>query len=228
MQRGPGDRLHLTFEVSGLSGHLHDGLVDVVDRLEVSNPTKLTWIYRTAKKNDRIDARKQAVLLSMNELPRVHMPHEGVREWRRTIQHRRNLVNTMTQTKNRIRSLLKSKGLKKAHRGTWWNTTNRTWMRQEAEGGDAPWRDVLGDLLDMLELQGHQLKRVTRRLDARIDELPAAWLLMTIPGVGPRTVEAVLAYTDDVRRFRRNKQYGAYFGVTPRLDLTLPDSLLKT
>jgi hypothetical protein len=58
MQREPGDRLHLTFEVSGLSGHLYDGLVDVVDRLEVSNPTKLTWIYRTAKKNDRIDARK--------------------------------------------------------------------------------------------------------------------------------------------------------------------------
>ena len=65
-EREPGDRLHLTFEVSGLSGHLYDGLVDVVDRLEVSNPTKLTWIYRTAKKNDRIDARKQAVLLSMS------------------------------------------------------------------------------------------------------------------------------------------------------------------
>jgi len=146
-ERGPGDRLHLTFEVSGLSGHLYDGLVDVVDRLEVSNPTKLTWIYRTAKKNDRIDARKQAVLLSMNELPRVHMPCEGVREWRRTIQHRRNLVNTMTQTKNRIRSLLKSQGLKRSHRGTWWNTTNRTWMRQEAEHGDGLWREMLGDLL---------------------------------------------------------------------------------
>jgi transposase len=217
-ERQPDDRLHLTFEVSGLSGHLYDGLVDVVDRLEVSNPAKLTWIYRTAKKNDRIDARKQAVLLSMNELPRVHMPRKEVREWRRMIQHRRNLVNAMTQTKNRIRSLLKSQGLKKPHRGTWWNTTNRTWMRQEAEGRDAPWRDVLGDLLDALELQGRQLKRVTRRLDAHLDKLPGAWLLMTIPGVGPRTVEAILAYTDDVRRFRRGKQYGAYFGVTPRLD----------
>ena len=100
-----GNRLHLTFEVSGLSGHLYDGLVDVVDRLEVSNPTKLTWIYRTAKKNDRIDARKQAVLLSMNEVPRVHMPCKQVREWRRTIQHRRNVVTTMTWMKNRIRSL---------------------------------------------------------------------------------------------------------------------------
>lgn len=218
MQRAPGDRLHLTFEVSGLSGHLYDGLVDVVDHLEVSNPTKLTWISSTAKKNDRIDARKQAVLLSMNELPRVHMPREGVREWRRTIQHRRNLVNSMTQTKNRIRSLLKSQGLKRSHRGTWWNTTNRTWMRQEAEHGDGLWREVLGDLLDMLELQQQQLQRVTRRLDAHLDEPPGPWLLMTIPGVGPRMVEAVLAYTDEVRRFRRGKQYGAYFGLTPRLD----------
>ncbi len=217
-ERGPGDRLHLTFEVSGLSGHLHNGLVNVVDRLEVRNPTKLTWIYRTAKKNDRIDARKQAVLLSMNELPCVHMPHESVRQWRRTIQHRRNLVNSMTQTKNRIRSLLKSQGLKKPHRGAWWSTATRTWMRQEAEHGDAPWQDVLGELLDLLEFQGQQLKRVTRRLDARLDERPSAWLLMTIPGVGPRTTEAVLAYTDDVRRFRRGKQYGAYFGLTPRLD----------
>ena len=65
--------------------------------------TKLTWIDRTAKTNDRIDARQQAVLLSMNEMPRVHMPREGVREWRRTIQDRRNLVNTLTQTKKRTR-----------------------------------------------------------------------------------------------------------------------------
>jgi transposase len=73
----------------------------------------------------------------------VHMPFKEVREWRRTIQHLRNLVNTMTQTKNRIRSLLKSQGLKRSHRGGWWNGTNRAWMRQEAERDGAPWREVL-------------------------------------------------------------------------------------
>ena len=102
-------------------------------------------------------------------------------------------VNTMTQTKNRIRSLLKSQGLKRSDRGGWWNGTNRAWMRQEAEREDIPWREVLGDLLDTLELQERQLKRVTRGLDIRLEKLPGAWLLMTIPGVGPRTVEAVLA-----------------------------------
>jgi len=36
--------------------------------------------------------------------------------------------------------------------------------------------------------------------------------------VGPRTAEAVLAYTDEVERFRRGKDYCSYFGMTPKLD----------
>lgn len=38
-----------------------------------SNPSKMTWIYRTAKKNDRIEARKQALLLSIGEIPKVSL-----------------------------------------------------------------------------------------------------------------------------------------------------------
>ena len=58
-QWGPGDRLHLTFEVLGRAGYLYDELIDQVDTLVVSNPSQMTWIYRTAKKTDRVDARKQ-------------------------------------------------------------------------------------------------------------------------------------------------------------------------
>lgn len=76
----PVDRLRLTSEVSGLSGHLYDGLANVVDGLGVSHLTKLTSIYRAAKKHDRIAVRRQAVLLLMNKLPRVQMPCEAVRE----------------------------------------------------------------------------------------------------------------------------------------------------
>ena len=81
-QKQHGYRVELVFEISGQAGYIYDSLIDCVDDIKVANPSKMTWIYRTAKKNDRIDARKQAVLLSMNELPRAHMPCEGVREWR--------------------------------------------------------------------------------------------------------------------------------------------------
>jgi len=41
---------------------------------------------------------------------------------------------------------------------------------------------------------------------------------MSIPGTGPRTAEAVLAYTDNVSRFDNFKQYCSYFGMVPKLD----------
>ena len=52
-QRKSSERLQLTFEVSGWSGWLYDGLRDRVDSQAVSNPSQMTWIYRTAKINAR-------------------------------------------------------------------------------------------------------------------------------------------------------------------------------
>ncbi|MHC4930515.1 MAG: hypothetical protein ACYTFU_12890 [Planctomycetota bacterium] len=69
-ERQGGYRIHAAFEISGQAGFLYDQLLEDVDSLHVVNPTKMTWIYRTAKKNDRIDARKMAVLLSIGELPK--------------------------------------------------------------------------------------------------------------------------------------------------------------
>ena len=39
----------------------------------------MTWVYRTSKKNDRIDARKQAVLLRRRRGPPVHIPRRQTR-----------------------------------------------------------------------------------------------------------------------------------------------------
>ena len=44
------------------------------------------------------------------------------------------------------------------------------------------------------------------------------WQLQSIPGVGPRTAEAMVAFLDDPHRFERAKQVGAYFGLVPCQD----------
>lgn len=221
-QKSDTSKIHLTFEVSGQAGYLYDSLQDYADTITVSNPSQMTWIYRTSKKNDRIDARKQALLLSIDEIPKVHMPARRIRQWRNSIQHRRRLIGRVVQIKNRIRALLKSRGYKKPpHSGSWWKPDNRTWMQELSKGRINSlhlWRMQLCDLLDELFLLEQQRERMTDYLDSFLNKNPAAKLIMTIPGVGPRTAEAVLAYTDDIRRFKRTKQYCAYFGVTPKLD----------
>ncbi len=217
-EKAGGACVHIVFEISGQAGFLYDSLIDCVDSITVANPSKMTWIYRTAKKNDRIDAKKMAVLLSIGEIPKVHMPRSEIRQWRQMILHRRNVVNKVTNVKNRIRALLKSRGYTKPlHKGSLWKRANRIWIRRLAEGNWL-WSVQLVHLVDELEMLESQLERVTGTLDDYLQSQPGGVLLMIIKGVGPRTAEAVLAYTDDVHRFTTGKAFCSYFGLTCRLD----------
>ena len=221
-QKQHGYRVELVFEISGQAGFIYDSLLDCVDDIKVANPSKMTWIYRTAKKNDRIDAHKMAVLLSIGEIPSVYMPSREIRQWRETILHRKKIVDKVVQVKNRIRATFKSQGYSQPmNKGGWWKKPNWLWMRSICEqriGLYDLWPMHLHNLLDELELLKGQLKRVTQYLDGYLDTKSAGKLLMTIPGVGPRTAETVLAYTDDITRFGNYKQYCSYFGLTPKLD----------
>ena len=73
-------------------------------------------------------------------------------------------------------------------------------------------------LLAELEQFDRQIDQVTAELDTLADKQPGVAVLRTIPGIGPRTAEAMLAYVNDVRRFSSVKKVGAYFGLTPIQD----------
>lgn len=217
-ERRDGSHIHLAYEVSGYSGYLYDQLYACVDRIAVANPTKATWIYRTAKKTDRIDARKLAILLSIGELPTVHVPDKEVRQWRQMILHRRRIVQSICRVKNRIRALVKSVGyFTPGHKGSWWKRLNLQWLG-ELSGGGVLWQMQLGHLLLEYDCFVRQLDAVTAHLDTYLETQPGASLLMSIPGIGPRTAEAVLAYTDGVERFSGSRKYCSYFGLVPKLD----------
>jgi transposase len=154
----------------------------------------------------------------MGELPTVHVPNKEIRQWRQMILQRRNFVKDVCRTKNRIRALLKSVGhFKASFKGSWWKKANMLWMRQIATGTEF-WQMQLGQLMDEYEFLDKQLWKVTEHLDNYLKTKPGAALLMSVPGIGPRTAEAVLAYTDDVGRFGGSREYCSYFGVVPNLD----------
>lgn len=137
------------------------------------------------------------------------------------ILHRRRIVNDATAAKNGIRAIFKSQGLGKGHSCGWWTIKNRLWMRDICRSMNSIgelWKMQLGDMLDKMGMLEEQLKKLSGCLDAYLEKQAGGKLLMSIPGVGPRTAEAVLAYTDDVERFAGGKEYCAYFGMTPRLD----------
>ena len=76
-------------------------------------------------------------------------------------------------------------------------------------------RDLLVEEIDSLS---DQLRRVEKELGRYSANSVAVQILRSIPGVGPRTAEAVAAFIDDPRRFPDSKRIGAYFGLVPSQD----------
>jgi len=202
------------FEASCGYGVLYDRLRAMGRRVVVAHPGHVRMIFRAKRKNDRIDAHKLAQLLFLDAVPPVYVPGVNTRQWRRMVELRRTLVDKRVRAKNGLRSLLRSQGIR-APRGLWTRKGLR-WLGQVAFAGEmtAIERDML---LDELAQYDRQVDRVTRALDRIGRSHPGVALLQDIPGVGPRTAEAIVAYIDDPTRFR-TKQVGAYFGLVPCQD----------
>jgi transposase len=81
---------------------------------------------------------------------------------------------------------------------------------------DELWRG----LLDLALTEYRQARELIDQAEAKLDALAQAdagvRLLGTIPGVGPRTAETVVAYLGDAARFDHGKQVSAYGGLVPR------------
>jgi transposase len=205
------------FEAGCGYGYLHGRLSRLAEHVAVAHPGQLRLIFRSKRKNDRVDAAKLAKLLYLDAVPRVHVPDAGVRQWRALIEHRQKLLAKRVAAKNQLRALLRSAGIVAQRPGkALWSGKGLAWLREQPlADAEALVRDAL--LEELAELAA-KVARVEAELARRADAHPGVALLRTIPGVGVRTAEAFVAYVDDVRRFRRTRQVGSYLGLVPCQD----------
>lgn len=207
--------MSICYEASCSYGFLHDQLCAIADHVVVAHPSKLRAIFSSKRKNDRVDAAMLAKLLMLDMVPAVHVPCPDVRAWRRMITHRRSMVDDRTAIKNALRALLRTLGVEAPR--SLWSKKGLAWLAglEFDNTLDAIQRDEMVERLGTL--QGG-IRRVEDELNKTGRAHPGVALLMTIPGVGPRTAEAAVAYIDDPTRFRNNKTVGAYFGLVPCQD----------
>ncbi|HUQ70196.1 MAG TPA: IS110 family transposase [Planctomycetaceae bacterium] len=210
------DRFEVCYEASCGYGHYHDVLSPLASRVVVAHPGQLRLIFRSKHKNDRKDAEKLAKLLFLGEVPAVHVPTADVRAWRELITCRRHLVEKRTVAKNGVRALLRSLGVSAPPRPGLWTNRGVAWLRGlELSAAPALRRDLL---LEEIATLTRQIRRVETELDRIGLVHPAVFQLMSIPGVGLRTAEAVVAFLDDPHRFPHSKAVGRYFGLVPVQD----------
>lgn len=205
----------VAFEASCGYGYLHDELAKLARHVVVAHPGQVRLIFRSKRKNDRVDSRKLAKLLYLGEVPPVHVPSTQVRQWREMIEYRQAMVAKRVRTKNALRALLRGQGIA-APRGLW-TGKGQAWLKTIVMDGQL--RTLRRDmLLEELELFSRQIANVTRQLDVTAGAHAGVSLLRTIPGVGPRTAEAFVAYVDQAHRFGSVHSVGAYLGMVPCQD----------
>ncbi len=213
-----GQRCKIVFEASTTYGWLYEQLSTIATQVQVAHPGQLRLIFRSKRKSDRVDAGKLALLLYLDQVPVVHVPTLDVRAWRGLIEHRKRTVDKRTRAKNASRALLRTHAIWRPK--NLWCKKGMAWLAdvEFAHRGDTVRRDML--LEEVMHLT-RQIATVESEL-ARISQgHPGVTLLQTIPGVGIRTAEAVMAYIDNPGRFRRNKSIGTYFGLVPCEDTSM-------
>lgn len=134
--KGLGHPFVICYEASCGYGHLYDELRPIAQRVVVAHPGQLRLIFRSKKKNDRIDAKKLATLLFLDQVPQVHVPSVDVRSWRSTIEFRHRLVAKRTRVKNGLRSLLRGHGVEHPAGKTLWSRKGVAWLAEVAFTGD--------------------------------------------------------------------------------------------
>ena len=212
----------VVIEVCNIAGWVCDLLRGMGVEVQVANTSEDAWRWRKVKqKNDRCDALKAAQLSAVNQLREVHIPTIEVRQWRALIAFRQQLVKRRGKVKNHIRDLLLTEGQILPRGAKCW--TQLGVVRLEAMAKPLSevrmnelWRGQLHmELRQLREVQG-EIELAEEKLDAIAKADPRVALLRTIPGVGPRLSEAIVALLDRPERFHKASEVSAYIGMIPK------------
>lgn len=211
----------VVMEACGPSGWINDLAVSLGLKTLVCSTNEDAWKWSNVKrKTDKDDALKLARMAAMNELKAVHMPSKEQREFRSLVKYRKTLDQRVTKMKNTIRAWFVNQGISIDSGEKAWNTGRAridSFRKPLAQcGPEELWKAELDLELAQLDALTAQLELVVKKLEAIGKSDRRIGRIMTIPGVGPRTAEILVACIDDPHRFENGRQVSAYFGLVPR------------
>ena len=212
----------VVIEVCDMAGWVADLCQTLSIPIQVANANVEGWRWRNVKsKTDKTDVLKLARLSMGNDLKTVWLPDRSTRHWRSMILYRHKLVERRTAIKNSIHALLVAEGkAMKAGKEAWKEESLEGLWKLAKPIGDCCKEELWSghlhcELLNLGHLQ-EQIKTVDQKLDELGEKDHRVIRLRTIPGVGPRLAELVVAVIDDPGRFKNGRQVSSYAGLVPR------------
>jgi len=179
----------------------------------LAHPGYVRRMKQNPDKTDFTDARMLADLVRVGYLPRVWLAPKEVRELRRLVRYRQQLVGERRNAKLRVGALLREHRLRKALARPFSRAWLR-WLEQAALSEQSRW--IVQRHLARLLALGEEIRLVERRLTALTEDDPVVGKLLRLPGVGPVTAWTMRAEVGQFDRFRFGKELSRFCGLSPR------------
>lgn len=188
--------------------------IDLGLPVQMAHPGYVNRLKRSPDKTDLGDAQLLADLVRVKYLPTVWLAPRHIRELRRLMRHRCQLVRRRKDVKLRIRGLLReNRSGRPAARA--WTKAWLAWLQNEVALSESD-RWILEDCLAELNSLTTRIQAVERRIRQSIADDALVARLMALPGVGLVTAATLRAEVGRFDRFATGKQLARFCGVTPR------------
>lgn len=200
-------------EAGPLSQWLHAGLTSAgFDAVLLETRHVKAALSAMTVKTDRRDARGIAQLLRLGWYRPVHAKSISAQEVRALLTARKLIQAKLLDIECSIRGVLRGFGLRVGA-----ISRGRFDMRiRELVDGQAMLETVIGSMLAVRSALQEGFARLHRTLLALVRDDPVCRQLMSVPGVGAIVAITFKSGIDDPTRFRRSRDVGPHFGLTPR------------
>lgn len=204
-------------EASGTSYMVYDLIEDIVDEIQIANPSQVKAIANAAIKTDKIDAQTLANLLSADLIPQCHIRDTMNRQAIFQLRQRMYLVKMRTSLKNRIHAFIDRQAEEfrkdKPPQRDLFGKLGRMWI----DGLRLPEIEakMLSNMLRLLDTLSDLIKESDKWIKSLYDNDPVCQRLQTIPGIGKFLAVLIRFEIDTINRFRSIEKLHAFAGLVP-------------
>ena len=181
----------------------------------LAHPGYVARLKQSPDKTDYGDARLLADLCRVGYVPKVWLAPQEVRQLRRLVRYRQQLVARRRDIKLRIRAVLRENRVRPTESFNCWTKAWLKWLKTSAELCPSD-RWILDEHLKELASMNQRIRAVERKLTEVTADDPLVKRLLQFKAVGLVRAMTLRAEIGRFDRFRNGKQLANFCGVTPR------------
>ena len=177
----------------------------------VANAREVALIYKSRRKNDKLDAEKLARLARMDAKLLKGIRHRGAEGQGdlMLIRARAQVVETRTGLMNMVRGLVKSRGERLPE------CTSEGFVVELLKGLDEAAMRALKPVVVLIEQMTETIKGYDKQVEEMGKKHGEIARLDQVKGVGPLIAATYVLTIEDAERFGRSRDVGGYLGLTP-------------